>query len=177
MKSFSPTNSYLQASIGFCFIETEPYSPFTRFMAPFQNPIWIAICSVILVAMVVILLTKRLSRKWRHFYIGGRRNRTPILNMWNSVVGSSIANPRITSGRNFSNFARTLSILWTILWLVIRSAHQGALYEYLQANRSTSPYDTVDKIRKSDCFVVVSPVMYYITRNFTIAHERYVEHR
>ena len=143
---FSHTNPYLQTSIGFSFVETELYSPFTRLMAPFQNPIWIAICLIIFASRVMILLTKRLSRKWRHFYIGGQINRSPILNAWNSVLGTPIPNPRI-KGRSFSNFARTLTILWIFHWFVIRNAYQGSLYEYLQANRSTSSYDTVDKIR------------------------------
>lgn len=162
---FSPTNPYLQASIGFCFKETEAYSPLTRLTAPFQFRTWIVICLILIASMIVILLTKKLSRKWRHFYIGGRMNRTPILNMWNSVLGMPIANQRITRERNFGNFARTLTILWIFIWFIIRNAYQGSLYTYLQGHRLTSPYDTVEKIRKSDCKVITPPATYNFIMN------------
>ena len=134
-------------------------------MAPLSQHTWITICSVILVSTVVLLLTKQLSRRWRHFYIGGEMNRTPILNMWTSVLGNPIANPRITNGRNLGNFARTLTILWILLWLIIRNAYQSSLYTYLQSNRLTSPYDTVEKIRKSDCKVLTPPATYGLIKD------------
>lgn len=141
-------------------------------MAPFQSSIWIAICLMIFASMIVILLTKRLSKKWRHYYIGGQMNRSPILNMWIYVLGLSISNTKM-SGRNFSNFARVLTILWTVQWLIIRSAHQGALYEYLHANRSTSPFDTIDKIRRSDCKVMTTASKYHLIKDI-IPRDRYV---
>ncbi|XP_055298675.1 uncharacterized protein LOC129566616, partial [Sitodiplosis mosellana] len=162
---FTPTNPYLQASIGFCFRETGAYSPFTRLMAPLSQQSWIAICSILIASIMVILLTKRLSKKWRHFFIGGRTNRTPILNMWNSVLGMAIANRRIARGRNFGNFARTLTILWIFLWLIIRNAYQSALYTYLQSHPLTSPYDTVDKIRGSDCKVITTVSTYHVIKD------------
>lgn len=162
---FSPTNPYLQASIGFCFKETKAYSPLTRLSAPFQYRVWIIIGSILFTSMVVILLTKKLSRKWRHFYIGGRMNRNPILNMWNSFLGMPIANRRISRGQNFGNFARTLTILWILVWLIMRNAYQGSLYTYLQSHRLTSPYDTVEKIRRSNCKILSTPSTYNLIRH------------
>lgn len=162
---FSPTDPYLQASVGFCSREMEAYSPFTRLMATLSQHSWIAICSIIFISMVMILLTKQLSRKWRHFYIGGQMNRTPILNMWTSVLGNPIANPRITNGQNLRNFARTLTILWILLWLIIRNSYQSSLYTYLQSHRLTSCYDTVEKIRRSDCKVITPAATYGLIKD------------
>lgn len=154
---FSASNPYLQASLGFCFREIDAYIPLARLFAPFRYRIWWTICGFLAVSTIVILLSKRLNKKWRHFFIGGRMNRTPILNMWSSFLGNSISNPKIISGEYFGNFARTIFALWIILWFVIRSSYQGALYTYLQKHRLTSPYDTVAKIRESDC-KIMSPL-------------------
>lgn len=154
---FAASNPYLQASLGFCFREINAYTPLARLTAPFRYRIWWTICGFLAISTTVILLSKKLSKELRHFFIGGQTNRTPILNMWSSFLGNSIANPKMISGEYFGNFARTIFILWIILWFVIRSSYQGALYTYLQKHRLTSPYDTVDKIRESDC-KIMSPL-------------------
>lgn len=105
----------------------------------------------------IILLTKKLTRKWRHFYIGGQVNRSPILNIWTVDLVKGIANPRITSGRNHGTFARTLLMFWILLWFVIRSCYEGALFNKFQNNRIESPFDTVDKVRASDCNILATP--------------------
>lgn len=151
---FSPSNPYLQASMGFCYKETVEYLPFTRLASPFRPRVWIVICILLLITILIILLTKKLNKKWRHFFIGGQMNRTPILNMWASLLGMSICNPRIANGRSLGTFARTLTLLWIILWFVIRNSYQGALYTYLQSHRLTSAYDTIEKVRASDCKVI-----------------------
>lgn len=83
-------------------------------------------------------------------------NRTPILNVWAVFLGRAIANPQITSGRSFSNFARTLVLLWILLWFVIRSSYESALYSFLKDYRPPSPYDTIEKIIASDCNVIAN---------------------
>lgn len=72
-----------QWSILFVFKKTNAnvYS-IVRLMSPFQINVWIIICGILIVVKILILLTKKLAPKCRHFIIGGRQNRTPILNMW-----------------------------------------------------------------------------------------------
>lgn len=155
---FSCTNPYLQASMGFGFKESDAYLPFTRLTAPFTIHVWIIICVLLLLSITIILVTKNLTQRWRHFIVGGKINRTPILNMWASVLGYPISNPRISNGgRSFGTFARTLTLLWIITWFVIRNSYQGALYTYLQSHRFTSAYDTIEKIRTSDCQILATP--------------------
>lgn len=159
---FTPSNPYIQASMAFCYTEDLTYLSFTGLTAPFTKGLWIVISVLLLAASVVILLTKKLNWKLRHFFIGGRRNRTPILNVWTSLLGNCIGNPRITYGYNYGTFARTLIILWIFLWFVIRSCYQGAFYTNLQTQQSTSPYDTIAKIRDSNCKIISSPSGYHI---------------
>lgn len=156
---FQTSQPYLQASTVFAFYEKELDSSFTRFTAPFRSFVWITIAALLFVASIIILLTKKLSRKWRHFYIGGRLNRTPILNMWTAAVGLPINNPHISERRYFGTFARTILILWIILWLLIRGGYQGLLYTHLRGQRFISAFDTIHKIQESDCKIIVPPVV------------------
>lgn len=154
---FSLSVPYVQSSLGFAFREREDQSHLARLTAPFQVHIWHIIIGLLIVSIVIILLTKKLPRQWRHFVIGGRRNRTPILNMWNTVLGGPICNPKMIYRRAFGTFARTLLILWIMLWLVIRSSYQGALYDFLQRHQFSNAYDTIEKITKSNCKLLVAP--------------------
>lgn len=158
-KYFKPSDPYLEASIGFCFKEVNAYTSFTRLTAPLKLCLWILIGCILISSSAIILSSKKLSRKWRHFIIGGRMNRTPILNMWNSVLGNSIANKHIAHGKNFGNFARILIFFWIILWFVLRNTYQGSLYTHLQSNRVSSPYDTIEKVIESDCKIVIPPTV------------------
>ena len=157
---FSLSNPYMQSSSGFCYKENEALLPFSRIMAPFELPVWILICVLLFVTIIVILLSKKFSRKWRHFFIGGQMNRTPILNTWASLLGMSICNPHILNGKKIGTFARTLMLLWIVLWFIIRNSYQAALYTYLQSHRLTSAYDTIEKVRMSDCKVITPPSGY-----------------
>lgn len=159
-KIFSCSNPYLQGSIGFSYKEVDAYVPFTRLTAPFTIQVWFVICILLIMSMMIILLTKKLTRQWRHFIIGGQVNRTPILNMWSSVLGLPICNWRICNGgRCFGTFARTLAMLWMIAWFIIRNSYQGSLYTYLQSHRVTSAYDTIEKIRTSGCKILATPTV------------------
>lgn len=150
---------YLQDVTFFCFKEHDAYSAFDRFTSPFQYFVWIIMGALLCVATIIILLTKKLSRKWRHFYIGGRLNRTPILNMYLTALGLPINNPRIAERRYFSTFARTILLLWIMLWLLIRSGYQSILYKHLRGERFTSAFNTIHKIQESDCKIIVPPLV------------------
>lgn len=154
---FSLSVPYIQSSLGFAFRENEVDSPLTRLTAPFEADIWLMVNGILMISILLILLSKKLSRQWRHFIIGGRRNRTPILNMWNAVMGGPVLNPRMKHLKSFGTFARTLLLLWIMLWFVIRQSYQGALYKFLQRHQYSSAYDTLEKILESDCKVLVPP--------------------
>lgn len=170
---FSPSVNYLQASIGFCYKENDAYIPLTRLTAPFTDYLWNTSGVILFISSMVILFSKRFNPIWRHVFIGGHLNRTPILNMWTAVLGNAIGNPRMTDRRNFGTFSRTITILWIFLWLIIRNAYQGALYTSLQDNRFSSPYDTINKIRESNCKILVPPPAYNLIKDM-FNKDRYV---
>lgn len=150
------TKSYMQITFVFVFTRNMVVTtPLWRLLAPFQCLLWISIVALLSVSILVILLSRKLSTRQRHFLIGGRMNRTPILNMINVLIGSMIPNPRMMQQQYFGVFARTLAVLWILFWLIVRNSYQGSLYGFLQTQRNNSPYDTVNKIRDSDAKINV----------------------
>lgn len=142
--------SYMQHAIVFAFADNSKYSTPTRqLFAPFQDYVWISIASILIVSIFFILLSKKLSTHQRHFIIGGRMNRTPIMNMLNALIGNVIPNQMMAQPQYFSNFARFLTILWLLFWLIVRNSYQGSLYESLQSHRTQLPYDTVENVKRA----------------------------
>lgn len=137
---------YMQHSFIFAFAENSIFeSPLARLLAPFQGMVWISIFLLIMISILIVLLTKRLTRYDRHIIIGGHVNRTPIINMLNGMIGNVIPVYRMVG-----TVTRTLTISWIFFWLIVRSAYQGSLYNYFQGQPINSPYDRVDKVRNSN---------------------------
>lgn len=151
-----PSASYLQVTLGFAILPNEDVStPLVRLLAPFTPHLWQSTGLCIFLAVVIISLTKKLTRRRRHFIIGGYLNSTPILNMWSTFLGGGIGNPRFARARYLKTFARSLLIIWLIGCLVLRGSYQGALYDFLQREILSSPLDTIAKINQSNCNLLV----------------------
>lgn len=164
---------YIFSAFRFAFIRSMEHStPLSRLLAPFQGLLWISILSLVSISIIIVLLTKKLPRGLRHFIIGGRVNRTPIINMINGIVANVVANPRMAQRRYFGVFARALTINWLFYWLIVRNAYLGALYDSLKSQPATSLYDTVEKVQQSDCNIhIFSSTMKFVSDDFGI--ERY----
>lgn len=171
----SPSLPFLHASLGFAFKMNDEFaSPLNRLMAPFSFPLWILIFVFLCVSSIFVLLTKSFSPRTRHFIIGGRLNRTPVFNMIHLVFEGAIGNRvMITQNRYFSTFSRWLTIIWIFAFLIIRNSYQGSLYKCLQGQRLPSPFDTVDKVRQSDCRVNLNPSGVEIVNRTIHPFERY----
>lgn len=148
------SHSYIQNAFIYVFMRPRNYSSsMWAIIAPFEPTIWFSIALILITSILVILLTKWLPKRHRHFIIGGQMNRTPILNMFHALMGSAIPNPKMEYIRYFGVFARTLTILWILFWLVVRSSYEGSLFKFLQSRRISSPYDSVMKVQNSNVTV------------------------
>lgn len=169
----TPSESYLQVSLIFAILPSEDIATsLEKLMAPFSRHLWQGTGLCVVFAAIIISLTKQLSRRQRHFIIGGRLNTTPILNMWSSFLGGGIANPQFAKARYFSTFARSLLMIWIIGCLVLRNSYTGALYDFLQRETMESPFDTVAKINQSDCKLVVENSAALLLESFSFSKER-----
>lgn len=167
VRTMSYTKSYCQNALKFVFKNSGETTPLAKLMSPFQTIVWISVAFLLSISILIILLTKNLSLRQRHFIIGGQMNRTPILNMMNALIGNAISNPKMTHLQTFGVFARTLLLLWLLFWLVVRNSYQGSLYDSLQSQRAKSPFDTVENVRMSSANIYVSNVgSGFIPENF-----------
>lgn len=163
-----PTITFLQGNAYFAFqIPSQFESPLSRLLAPFTTPLWSLIISFVAISTTFAFLTKQLPPKKRHFLIGGRLNRTPVFNMLHLMFDGAIANRiMLKQQRYFGTFSRSLTIIWILGFLIIRNAYQSSLYKYLHDQRRPSPYDTVEKVNKSDVIINVSPEAYELFTKF-----------
>lgn len=84
-----------------------------------------------------------------------------------ALIGNVIPNRMMAYPEYFSIFARTLTILWLLFWLIVRNSYQGSLYESLQSQRAKSPYDTVENVRTSGAKIhVISTTIGLIPEGF-----------
>lgn len=156
-KLLSPSEPYFYTSIGFIYKEGHrQLNAMAAIVTPFDATVWLALHLILYLTVLIILLTKTMTRKWRHFVIGGRINRAPILNAWAIILGHPIHNPVIVNGRAFGHFSRTLTIVWVGFWFLIRCHYEGALYNYMQGYQPSPRYDTVQKVLTSNCKVILS---------------------
>lgn len=131
-KSIANSHAYMQSRIVFGFTESEKFTTsLERLMAPFRSCMWTSIGMLLIISIVIILLTKNLPSQRRHFIIGGRINRTPILNMINAIIGNVIPNQQMNKFQYFGVFARTLTILWIFFWLIVRNSYQGICFDFV----------------------------------------------
>lgn len=173
----SPSLPYFQTSIGLAVRENFiSASPFSQLAAPFNPFLWLIICIVLCTSMMIILLTKALPPRARHFFIGGRMNRTPILNMINLFLGGLLSNRTMRHLRYFGTFARTLTMFWILLSLFLRKSYEGTLFSFLQTHEAPSQCDTVEKVRSSDCKIVIWTSGIKMLNNFVSDDKRYLIH-
>lgn len=102
-------------------------------------------------------------------------NRTPIFNMMILLLGGGIANPRMnTSVKYFGTFARTLTMVWLLVTLVLRGSYQGALFGFLQRQVIASPYETITEIFSSDCNLIIMSTAATSLDMYNLDKSRYI---
>lgn len=158
------TKPYVQVALGFIYKEKDAHIiPIVSLGAPFKLSLWIMMLGILSCSILVILMIKQLTQKWKYFY-------DPILSSWATVLGRSYIKRHILNGRSIESLTRIIIIHWILFWFIIRSSYEGALYNYLQGYRSPSPYDTVEKVLASDCKVISGTSIHWLTKH--IIHQR-----
>lgn len=103
----------------------ESYSDYEKMILPFDDQVWLWITIVFCSSFSVIILVRTTGARERNF-IFGMNVRTPALNVLAAFFGISQI---VLPGRNFARFLVMLFILYC---LVIRTAYQGKMFEFMQ---------------------------------------------
>lgn len=103
----------------------EEYDGYEKLVLPFDEPTWMWISITFAAAFLTIFLLKFAKPKVVNFMIGSE-TLTPVLNVIRAFFGiSQIVCPR-------RNFARYLLMMFILFSLIIRTAYQGEMFEFLQ---------------------------------------------
>lgn len=152
---FSPSVAYMQDRIGFAIrVHNIAPSSLGHLLGPLKYDAWLMIFTTICTAVTFLLLIKRLGTRQRTIVLGGKLYRTPILNALHIVIGGSISNPRMNDRRYFGSFARTMAILWILLFLFVRSSYEGGLFTFFHRPPVFSKCDSVEKVLAHKCKII-----------------------
>src|SRR5690349_12981924 len=106
---------------------------------PFDFFTWALIASTFVASFLAILILYFVKRSIRDFVIGSNVT-TPSLNVVQIFFGiSQVILPR-------RNFARYLTMLFIIFCLIIRTAWQGKMYEFMQKDVAKPEVQTVEEM-------------------------------
>lgn len=156
-----PSTVYAQVPLKFAIQPPKLFmEPFKNLRGPFRNDVWIAIFVIFIIAVFATFSLKFVPSNFRRFMIGGCVNRTPILNMWNILLGNVVVLWNGSDRRGLSNFAKTVFIFWSLGWLIVRGSYQGSLYDSLRHEEADTSLDTIRKIFESDC--VINIIIYAV---------------
>jgi hypothetical protein len=115
------------------------YTPYEKLLLPFSYETWIWFVVLHIVAIVVILIVKVMSKTVRDF-VFGLNVTNPVLNLLIAFTGGG---QMVLPGRNFARFILMMYILFS---LVVRTAYQGISFELLINDPQRSPVGSVDEM-------------------------------
>lgn len=118
---------------------SEKYSEYEKLLMPFDFFTWALIASTFVTTFTTILILYFVKRSLRDFIIGSNV-RTPTLNVLQIFFGIS----QVTLPRR--NFARFLTVSFVLFCMVIRTAWQGKMYEFMQKDISKPEIQTVEEM-------------------------------
>lgn len=145
-KRYDATKAYIYVSLSFVFPLDDWETSYEKFFRPFTVNTWFSICLIFGFSAILITILKLIKRKTRIFIIG--TTDTPLFDM----ISIFLKNPITRTATR--TFARTLTIHWMLLSLIISAAYQGTLFQYLQGIDKIPIYTINELVNKGYKFVI-----------------------
>lgn len=115
------------------------FSPMEKLIKPFDFPTWTLSFVTFVVGFFVIFLISQLPKIIQDF-VFGESVQFPSYNLVQIFFGIGLT---ILPDRNFSRF---IFLMFTILCLVLRTAYQGKMYDFLQYNIRHTHAESIQEI-------------------------------
>lgn len=126
-------------SYGFIIPYGELYTPLEKLFLPFDLETWIWFTVFMVTGIVVIEIIKRTPRRVQDF-VFGQNVSTPIINLVQAFFG--VSQNRLP-GRNFARYLLTMFLLFC---LIMRTAYQGKMFEFLQKDMRKPEVASVEEM-------------------------------
>lgn len=150
---FTSSFPYAYSSVVYTIPPGPPYSPLEKLILPFEKYVWLWIVICTGAAYIAIkCVSGGCSKKGRSF-VFGPKNRTPFLNYINILLGGAITFGPIR------NFARTIFLIWLLGSLVLRSSYTGAMFSFIQSQRSAIEIHSLEQLVKYNFSIYSSKAM------------------
>lgn len=159
----SASSPYLYSSLLYAVPIGKQYTALEKLLLPFKLQIWMLMGIIFFIALIT---TTFLSKKKLKF-LAGDRNTTPLLNTISVIFGGAVS---IAPRRNF---ARTVLIIWIFGCMVVRSAFQGSLFEYIQKPRNSPSANTLPQLIDKNFTLYMSTSIFQLFRNTSKFHKKY----
>lgn len=126
LMSFFVTKRYMYQHNYLAIPPGQEYNSYDKLFLPFDNTVWVLIIFTFVIAFSTIFVVINFMTQKQRKFVSGKNVSTPSLNVTAIFFGiSQIILPR-------RNFARFLMMLFTIYCLIIRTAWQRKMFEFLQ---------------------------------------------
>lgn len=159
----SASSPYLYSSLLYAVPKGQAYTALEKLFLPFKLQIWILMGMLMLFALIT---TTFLSEKKLKFLAGERNNKTPFLNTVSVLFGGAVTFPPKR------NFARTVFMIWIFGCIVVRSAFQGSLFEYIQKPRNIPSAGTLTELIDRNYTLYMSTAIFQLFRNTSKFHKK-----
>lgn len=139
----------------------ELYTDFEKFFLPFDIQTWICIVVVFVVAVAVIFVLGFFSESVQiEFY--GIGVRYPVLNFFAHFFGI---------GQNVlpsKDFARITLMTYILFSLIVRTAYQSKMFEFLQQELRKPEIKTIDELIQRNFTIHVDDYQFFLIKNLDI---------
>lgn len=115
------------------------YTPLEKLFLPFDEDTWIWLIVFLLTGVLVIFIVSYSPKHIKNF-VFGRYVRHPMFNMLRAIFG--IGQIKLPS----RNFARYILMMFFIFCMVMRTAYQGKMYEFMQKDIRKPVAQTIQEL-------------------------------
>jgi hypothetical protein len=139
MKYFSETYPVYHAQYVYIVTKGQRYTEMEKLFLPFDTETWIMIMITFVIGFLTILIVYRCKKQVQRF-VFGTFIRDPSWNLTSIFFGMAVTRLNLP-GRNFSRY---LFMIFSIYCLIIRTAYQGTMYEFMNIELRKQSAKTID---------------------------------
>lgn len=134
------------------------YNGYEKLLLPYESAVWSWIIVTFAAAFSTIFVLKFTAQTFRRFIIGST-TKTPTLNVLRIFFGASqIKSP----GRNFARF---LAMLFIIYSMIIRTAWQGKMFEFMQKEMRKAEVKSISEMSAKN-FTFFIQLNFFLNNNY-----------
>lgn len=133
------TTSFYEEIIGFLITPSEPYTSYEKLILPFDETTWFYILIVFICAFFAIPIINLVSQKFQNVFYG-EGVMTPAFNIIGTFFG--IGQIKLPD----DDFPRILLMTFILFCLLIRTAYQSVLFEYVATDLRKPLPRTIDDL-------------------------------